>query len=122
MIYKKKHNNNTIRFRRFTRRAYAVFISLHREITIGTLKGLSIDAQLRKTNNTTANKFENYITKEDSFDKKEETNQNQIFQELIELIIINHSDTKVAACSALYVIKSNSQRSNNFRIIAPFCV
>lgn len=45
----KNANNNTVRFRRFTRRSYAVFASLHREVTIGTLQGSTIDSQLRKS-------------------------------------------------------------------------
>lgn len=43
------YNRNTFRFRRFSRAAYAVFASLHRQVTIGTLNGIVADAQMRKS-------------------------------------------------------------------------
>lgn len=36
------------RFRRFSRAAYAAFASMHKQVTIGTLKGATADAQMRK--------------------------------------------------------------------------
>ncbi|MBP5171801.1 MAG: TonB-dependent receptor [Bacteroidales bacterium] len=38
-----------LRFRRFVRRAYAVFLSLHREVSIGRLRGCLGDCQLLKS-------------------------------------------------------------------------
>lgn len=43
----------SFRFRRFSRAAYAVFASLHKHVTIGTLNGLAADAQIRKSGNDT---------------------------------------------------------------------
>ena len=39
----------TFRFRRFCRRAYAAFCSLHREVTIGHVASYITDRQLRKS-------------------------------------------------------------------------
>lgn len=60
MRYKKLSHiskRNTFRFRRFCRAAYAVFNSLHREVTIGRLATYVADHQLRKSAVTALSMF-----------------------------------------------------------------
>ncbi len=42
----------SIRFRRFERRGYAVFCSLHKQVSIGRMSVLACDSQLRKSGDT----------------------------------------------------------------------
>ena len=44
-----KRISSIFRFKKFSRKHYAAFISMHKEVTIGTLKRATIDAQMKKS-------------------------------------------------------------------------
>lgn len=54
---------SVLRFKKFSRKHYAAFISMHKEVTIGTLKRATIDAQMKKSHTfiQTLNMFEQSI-------------------------------------------------------------
>ena len=56
--------NKTFRFRRFSRKAYAVFASLHRQVTIGRLHVQAADASLNKQSTLKIFKHSQYMTLE----------------------------------------------------------
>ncbi len=51
----KSQTTQTLRFRRFSHKAYAAFCSLHREVTIGCVATHIADLQLEKSNNNNHN-------------------------------------------------------------------
>lgn len=56
--------NKTFRFRRFSRKAYAVFASLHKQVTIGRLQVQAADASLNKQSTFKIFKHSQYMTLE----------------------------------------------------------
>lgn len=49
-----RQNTNTIRFRRFSRKGFAAFASIHREVTIGRLSAYMTDLQMKKSHRAVA--------------------------------------------------------------------
>lgn len=49
-MHKKQANKKTIRFRRWSRKTYAAFASIGRQVTIGYLRKNVADSSLRKQN------------------------------------------------------------------------
>ena len=49
-----RQNTNTIRFRRFSRKGFAAFASIHREVTIGRLSAYMTDLQMMKSHRAVA--------------------------------------------------------------------
>ncbi len=63
-IFNKLHY--TIRFRQWSRKAYAAFCSLGRNVTIGTLRKSVIEASLSKVKSGTSSIASIFITEKDS--------------------------------------------------------
>ncbi len=108
-------NNSSIRFRRFTRRAYAVFASLHREVTIGTLQGSAINSQLRKSGLAQVvlhiNKGE--IDNESLICDADEELANLTNSQLLTTTILSQTDAAAASASSILShIESNDNKKS----------
>lgn len=70
--------SSIFRFKKFSRKHYAAFVSMHKEVTIGTLRRATINAQMKKSHTfiQTLNTFEQNVCA--LFDKeKEEADQSK---------------------------------------------
>ena len=96
--------SSIFRFKKFTRKHYATFISMHKEVTIGTLKRATIDAQMKKSHCfiQTLNMFEQSICALFENEKESAENGNILAMNLILLPISNNVTNCYPACKTYH--------------------
>ena len=95
---------STFRFRKFSRKNYAAFSSMHKEVTIGTLKRATIDAQMKKSHTIiqTLNVFEQSIVALFENDNENADQGNTLTLDLILLPITGKVNNIYPARKAYY--------------------
>lgn len=103
-----KHNypvHNNVRFRRWSRANYAIFSSLSRCVTIGTVCASICEMSCKKGNALTTQKF-NQILSENNDEEDEENDKTELslsLQNYLKQILINNSLSSTAAAAAVII-------------------
>ena len=107
MKQQKHHTQQALRFRRWSRAAYAMFMSMSAVVSIGFLSTSVSEMSLIKNENYTRNSVNasSSLTDDDS----EGECQEEFLASLQEIIVITNSSDETAACTALFLFISLTQ-------------
>jgi hypothetical protein len=105
MKTKKTHIASSIRFRRWSRAGYAVFCSLSRTVTIGSLAVSISDKSLQKAVSVSKRTVPDFVSDDESPDHLPELLElDATINQVIEITILEKLSESAAACSQVSTI------------------
>ncbi len=122
MFKQTTNSTQSLRFRRWSRKSYAVFVSLHKVVSIGALVVSVADKSLVKAASHVSNfvsnlLFDNQEASDTEFDELETTSNNFILQTLT---IQQRTDAAAAGAIGIYPSKRATYKGESPRMIALF--